>query len=431
MSTPSALLDAASTERAFPSSSGEMFGSYFAEPHTWSFKKGDLLDARARRIFEGTALAVSVDAYPFHMPLQAKAGPCVTADGHQMLMMSSYDYLGLIGDPRIDGAAQRAIARYGTSTSGARLLTGTLDIHAEMERDLAAFKGTEAALTVSSGYMANLAVIYGLFGPSDRVILDEFCHRSLMDACRMAGVQVQKFKHNDPSAVRAELEKPTTANRTLIISDGVFSMDGDVCILPELIALKKEFGCFLLMDEAHASGVLGATGRGTDEHFGIDTGEVDLWTGSLAKSIPSTGGFVACSREIAIFLQHASSPYIFSAALSAASVAAITTGLAILAEEPHRVATIQRNGDFLREGLRSLGYDTGLSTTAVIPVILRDEAQTALFARRLRNHGIIAAPVMFPAVAQGVARLRLCVTAAHTLDHLSFVLDAFSQLRQN
>ncbi len=279
--------------------------------------------------------------------------------------------------------------------------------------------------------MANLAVIYGLFGPSDRVILDEFCHRSLMDACRMAGVQVQKFKHNDAAAVRAELEKPTTANRTLIISDGVFSMDGDVCILPELIALKKEFGCFLLMDEAHASGVLGATGRGTDEYFGIDTNDVDLWTGSLAKSIPSTGGFVACSREIAIFLQHASSPYIFSAALSAASVAAVSTGLAILAEEPHRVATIQRNGDFLREGLRSLGYDTGLSTTAVVPVIMRDEAQTALFARQLRNHGIIAAPVMFPAVAQGVARLRLCVTAAHTLDHLSFVLDAFSQLRQN
>ncbi len=431
MNTPSALLDAAATERAFPSSSGEMFGDYFAERRNWSFKKGDLLDARARRIFENTALAVSVDAYPFHMPLQAKAGPCVTADGHEMLMMSSYDYLGLIGDPRIDGAAREAISRYGTSTSGARLLTGTLDVHAEMEHELAAFKGTEAALTVSSGYMANLAVIYGLFGPSDRVVLDEFCHRSLMDACRMAGVQVQKFKHNDVAAVRAELEKSTTANRTLIISDGVFSMDGDICILPELIALKKEFGCFLLMDEAHASGVLGARGRGTDEHFGIETSEVDLWTGSLAKSIPSTGGFVACSREVAIFLQHASSPYIFSAALSAASVAAVATGLAILAEEPERVTRIKRNGDFLREGLRSLGYDTGLSETAVIPVILRDEAQTALFARRLRNHGIIAAPVMFPAVAQGVARLRLCVTAAHTLDHLSFVLDAFSQLRQD
>ncbi len=414
--------------RKFSSSSGQMFQDYFTPGRTWSFKKTDLLDTRARRVFEGTALACAVDAYPFHMPLEAKAGPCVTADGHQMLMMSSYDYLGLIGDSRIDKAAMEAIMRYGTSTSGARLLTGTLDIHRHMEADLAAFKGTEDALTFSSGYMANLGVIYGLFGPSDRIIIDELCHRSLLDACRMAGVQIQRFRHNDPQSARDELQKPNTANRTLLISDGVFSMDGDICCLPDLVALKKEFGCFLLMDEAHASGVLGATGRGTDEHFGIPTGDVDIWTGSLAKSIPASGGFAAVSQEVAIFLQHASSPYIFSAAMAASSVAAITTGLAILREEPERVALLKRNSDFLRNGLRSLGYDTGLSETAVIPVILKDEATTALFARKLRNFGIVAAPVMFPAVAQGAARLRLCVTAAHTLEHLDFVLDAFSQL---
>ena len=412
----------------FSSSSGKMFGSYFAPGRSWSFKKTDLLDTRARRVFENTALACAYDAYPFHMPLEAKAGPCVTADGHEMLMMSSYDYLGLIGDPRIDEAAMQAIMRYGTSTSGARLLTGTLDIHRKMELDLAAFKGTEDALTFSSGYMANLGVIYGLFGSSDRVIIDELCHRSLLDACRMSGVQLQRFRHNDPQSLRDELKKPSTANRTLIVSDGVFSMDGDICCLPELIALKKEFGCYLLMDEAHASGVLGATGRGTDEHFGVATGDVDIWTGSLAKSIPSSGGFVAVSQEVAIFLQHASSPYIFSAAMAASSVAAIATGLAILKDEPERVATVKRNGDFLRAGLHRLGYDTGLSETAVVPVILKDEQTTALFARRLRDFGIIAAPVMFPAVAQGAARLRLCVTAAHTVAQLEFVLDAFRQL---
>ncbi len=415
----------------FASSSGEMFGDYFAKQTSWSFKKTGLLDARARRIFEGTALAVASDAYPFHMPLEAKAGPCVIADGHQMLMMSSYDYLGLIGDPRIDRAATDAIHQYGTSTSGARLLTGTLDVHRRMEMELAAFKGTEDAVTVSSGYMANLAVIYGLFGPSDRVIIDELCHRSLLDACRMAGVQLQRFRHNDPQSAREELQKPTTANRTLLVSDGVFSMDGDICCLPELIALKKEFGCFLLMDEAHASGVLGATGRGTDEHFGVATEDVDIWTGSLAKSIPASGGFAAVSQEVAIFLQHASSPYIFSAAMAPSSVAAIRTGLSILRDEPERVAMIQRNGDFLRAGLQELGYDTGLSETAVIPVILKEETTTALFARKLRDFGIIAAPVMFPAVAQGQARLRLCVTAAHTLEQLSFVLDVFRQMKQN
>ena len=278
--------------------------------------------------------------------------------------------------------------------------------------------------------MANLGAIYGLFGPGDRVIIDEFCHRSLHDACRMTGVQVQRFRHNDAQSARDELQKPNRANRTLIISDGVFSMDGDICCLPELVALKHEFNCFLLIDEAHASGVLGATGRGTDEHFNIPTHEIDIWTGSLAKSIPSNGGFIACSQEVGIFLQHASSPYIFSAAMTAASVAAISTGLTILAEEPQRVARLKANGDYLRAGLQRLGFDTGLSETAVIPVILNDEARTALFARRLRDHGIIAAPVMFPAVAQGAARLRLCVTAAHTSEHLDFVLEVFGKMAE-
>jgi glycine C-acetyltransferase len=208
-------------------------------------------------------------------------------------------------------------------------------------------------------------------------------------------------------------------------------MDGDICCLPDLIALKKEFGAFLLIDEAHASGVLGATGRGTDEHFSISTSEVDIWTGSLAKSIPSSGGFAAVSQEVAIFLQHASSPYIFSAAMTAASVAAISTGLAILRDEPQRVDRLRANGAFLRKGLAELGYDTGLSQTAVVPVILKDEQRTALFARRLRDFGIIAAPVMFPAVAQGQARLRLCVTAAHNTPQLEFVLDVFRQLAAN
>jgi glycine C-acetyltransferase len=405
-----------------------MFNDYFSQPHNWSFKKNGLLDARARRIFETTAMGVAADAYPFHMPLEAKAGPCVQADGHDMLMMSSYDYLGLIGHPRIDAAAKAAITRYGTSTSGARLLTGTLDIHSQVERDLAAFKGTEAALTFSSGYMANLGLITGLFGPADRIIIDNLCHRSLLDACKMAGVQIQRFRHNDPESLREEIKKGPPANRTVIISDGVFSMDGDICCLPDLIAIKKEFGCFLFIDEAHASGVIGATGRGTDEHFGVDTSEVDLWSGSLAKSIPSVGGFVACSQEVAIFLQHASSPYIFSAAMAASAVAAISEGLAILKDEPQRVARLKANGDYLRSGLQNLGYDIGLSTTAIIPVVLHDEIQTALFARKLRNHGIIAAPVMFPAVAQGIARLRLCVTAAHTREQLDFVLEAFAQL---
>jgi 8-amino-7-oxononanoate synthase len=406
-----------------------MFQNYFASNREDSYKKRDLIDARARRIFENTALACSMDAYPFQASLSTRSGPVVEMDGHKMLMLSSYDYLGLIGHPRVDEAAIAAIRKYGTGTGGARLLTGTLDLHRELEEAVARFKGTEAAITFTSGYAANLAVIGALFGPADRVIADAFSHRSLMDACRLAGVPVQTFAHNDPASLRHQLEKETGANRTLIISDGVFSMDGDIGCLPDLIALKKEFNCFLLMDESHASGVSGERGRGTDEHFGVPTADVDIWTGSLAKAIPSSGGFVAVSQRLAIFLQHASAPFIFSGAMAAPVAAASCEALKILQEEPERVARLQANALFLRGGLQSLGYDTGLSETAVIPVMLHDDARTALFARKLRDYGILVSPVMFPAVAQGSARLRLCVTAAHTEEHLQFALDVFEKMR--
>ncbi|MBS1804509.1 MAG: aminotransferase class I/II-fold pyridoxal phosphate-dependent enzyme [Acidobacteria bacterium] len=416
-------------KRDFPSSSGQMFEDFFRSGRNDAYKKSDLIDARARRLFENTALACSLDAYPFQAPLSTRSGPIVEMNGHRMLMLSSYDYLGLIGDPRVDEAAIAALRKYGTGTGGVRLLTGTLELHQELEEALAEFKGTESAITFTSGYAANLAVISALFGPADRVIADSLSHRSLMDACRLAAVQVQKFEHNDMASLRHELKNGPEANRTLIISDGVFSMDGDICPLPELIAIKKEFGCFLLMDESHASGVLGKHGRGTDEHFGVSTDDVDIWTGSLAKAIPSNGGFVAVSRRLAIFLQHASAPFIFSGALAAPAAAAVCETLRILKQEPERVARLRANAAFLRDGLRNLGYDTGLSQTAVIPVMLYDDAKTALFARKLRDYGILVSPVLFPAVAQGAARLRLCVTAAHTTKNLEFALDVFEKMR--
>jgi 8-amino-7-oxononanoate synthase len=413
----------------FPSSSGSQFGEYFHDTKEWSFRKKDLMDARARRLFESTALACAVDAYPFQIPLEGKSGPCVQADGQTMLMLSSYDYLGLIGDSRVDAAAIEAIKKYGTGTGGVRLLTGTIDLHRDMERELAAFKGTEEVISFSSGYLANLAVISALFGPADRVIADALSHRSLVDACKLAGVQIQRFKHNDPESLRQEIEAPNDANRTLIISDGVFSMDGDICRLPEIVALKKEYECFLLMDESHSFGVLGQNGRGCDEQFGIAPTDVDIWTGSLAKAIPSNGGFAAVSQELAIFLQHAAAPYIFSAALCPAAVAAVIESVAILRAEPQRVTCMKANADFLRNGLKSLGYDTGFSETPVIPVVLKEDRITAMFARKLRDYGILTTPVLFPAVAQGTSRLRLCVTAAHTRQQLEFALDVFDKLR--
>jgi 8-amino-7-oxononanoate synthase len=415
--------------RIFSTGAGDLFNGFFESGRKWHFQKEDLIDGRARRVFEMMGQACEFSVYPYQLPLEARSGPWVKAEGREFLMLSSYDYLGLIGDLRVDEAAIEAIRKYGTGTGGVRMLTGTIDLHHEMERDVAAFKGKAEAITFSSGYLANLAVIASLLTPQDRVILDALSHRSLVDACRLAGVPLQRFRHNDMDSLRNELSSGAPANRTLIVADGVFSMDGDICRLPDLVELKREFDCFLMIDESHASGVLGLNGRGTDEHFGIPTDEVDIWSGSLAKAIPSNGGFVAVSQELAIFLQHSAAPFIFSAALAPPSVAAVRASLAILKSEPERVARIQRNSEFLRDGLRALGYNTGHSETAIIPVILNDEATAALMAGRLRELGIFVTPILFPAVPMGSARLRLCVTAAHSLEDLEFAIDGFRQIR--
>lgn len=416
--------------RLFTSSSGGIFNGFFANRKSSNYHKHNLVDGRARRVFDMMAAACDAGVYPYQMALQTRTGPTVKAEDREMLLFSSNDYLGLVGDPRIDEAAIDAIRKYGTGTGGSRMLTGTIDLHHEMEYDLAAFKGTAEAITFTSGYMANLAVVSALLTPQDRVILDSLSHRSLVDACRLAGVPLQRYAHNDMTSLRHELETRTTANRTLIVADGVFSMDGDICRLPEVVELKKEFGCYLMIDDAHATGVLGKTGRGTDEHFGMAATDVDIWTGTLAKAIPSSGGFAAVSQEVGIYLQHAGAPFIFSTALNPSAAAVVRAGLAIIREEPERVARLNWNAKFLRDGLKELGYDVGASETPIIPVILREEAAAALFAGALRDRGLMVTAVTFPAVPMGSARLRVCMTAGHTQENLEYALSVFRDLRQ-
>jgi 8-amino-7-oxononanoate synthase len=412
-----------------PTAAGGLFRGFFATEKSRTFDRASLIDSRARRLFDMTRRACEAGVYPFQLPLEGRSGAWVQAEGERLLMLSSYDYLGLIGDPRVDQAAIEAVQKYGTGTGGVRMLTGTIDLHHQMERELATFKGMAETISFSSGYLANLAVMSSLLSPLDRVLIDSYAHRSLVDACRLTGVPMIRFAHNDCASLRQELESGECSGRTLIVADGVFSMDGDICPLPELVAIKKEFGCYLMIDEAHAFGVLGRTGRGTDEHFGVSPSEVDIWTGSLAKAIPSNGGFAALSQELAIYMQHAAAPFIFSAALCPAAVAAVRESLAILESEPERVARLKGNADYFRDGLRDLGYNVGSSETPIIPVILGDEATTTLFAGSLRSLGILVTPVLFPAVPQGAARLRLCVTGGHTAEDLEFALKAFRKLR--
>ncbi len=381
---------------------------------------GSLLDhAPVRRWFEIFRTGLPESLYTFQLPLARRAGPESGALGHDIVMFSTYSYLGLIGHPRIERAVGEAVARYGTSTGGVRLLTGTLELHLELERELAAFLRRPAAATFASGYDANIAAITALFGPDDHVILDQYAHQSIQDGVRMAGCKNRRFRHNDMEDLRRRLRQARSrgAERVLIAVDAVFSMDGDQAPLADLVDIKREFDAFLLVDEAHSLGAIGATGRGICEEQGVDPDGVDILTGSLSKAIPSSGGFVAGSPALKVYIQHGSAPYIFSAALTPPNAAAVLEALRIVDDEPQRMPRLHENARRLKEGVRALGFDCGRSESPVVPLILGDEWRAYRWARQLLAENVFVSAVTFPAVSPGQARLRLCATAAHEPEH--------------
>jgi 8-amino-7-oxononanoate synthase len=407
------------------------FGGYFdGRPVDELIQPGSLLDRPAvRQWFELFHRGLPHSLYTYQLPLSRAARPESAAFDRELLMFSSYSYLGLIGDPRVTAAAEAAVRQYGTSTGGVRLLTGTLQIHHELEQELAEFLGVEAASVFSSGYDANIAAITSLFGPGDWAILDQYAHRSIQDGCRMAGCDVRPFRHNDLGDLERRLRqaKNRGVERVLIAVDGVFSMDGDQAPLAGIIALKEKYGAFLLLDEAHALGAVGATGRGTCEVQGVDPGAIDLITGSLSKGIPSSGGFIAGAHPVKIFIQHGSAPYIFSAALTPANAAAALAGIRILREEPTLMERVRQNAARLQEGLTARGLDAGASSSPVVPLILGDEWRAYHWARGMLGQGVFVSAVVFPAVAPGMARLRLCATAAHEPEHFDRLFDAIDR----
>ena len=370
---------------------------------------------------------VNNEVYSFQQTLMGKSGPEVFSNNREMYMLSSYDYLGLLGHPHIENGSINAIKKYGTGTGGARMLAGTNQLHRQLETKIAAFKGKEAALTFSSGYMANIAVINGILQKSDRVIVDESIHRSLMDALSMAQVPFEKCRHNDMEHLNALLEKPSAAKKTFIIIEGIYSMEGDLCPLPEIVALKKKHNAYLILDESHSFGVLGENGRGVDEHFGISPDEIDIYTSALSKAIPASGGFIACSLQTVIFLQHAATPFLFSGAMPPANAGAALAALEVLETEgPERIKKVFENTAYLKKHLTRLGYNTGVTKSPIIPVIIGHTEKTLALAAKLYELGILANPVIFPAIPPGGDRLRLCVTAAHTKHILDEIIFAFS-----
>ncbi len=366
------------------------------------------------------------------MPLSRAAGPESEALGTGFVMFSSYSYLGLIGHPRLATAVKEAVERYGTSTGGVRLLTGTLQLHLELERALADFLGHEATATFASGYDANVAAITSLFGPDDLALLDQYAHQSIQDGVRMAGCRTHRFRHNDMADLERRLRQARNKGegRILVAVDSVFSMDGDEAPLADLIALKDRYGAFLLVDEAHSIGAVGATGRGICEAQDIDPTSIDILTGSLSKAIPSSGGFVAGSLPLRIYIQHGSAPYIFSAAMTPANAAAALEAIRIIQDEPQHVRRLHENSRRLRDGLRELGLPTGPSTTPVIPVLLGDEWRAYHWARQLLARGVFVSAVTYPAVSPGLARLRLCATAAHRPEQFDRLFEGLAACRR-
>ncbi|SDS32373.1 aminotransferase class I/II-fold pyridoxal phosphate-dependent enzyme [Actinoplanes derwentensis] len=350
--------------------------------------------------------------------------PYVGFEGSRYLMMSGYSYLGLAGDPRVKEAAKVAVDQYGTGAHGVRALAGSLPLHEELEAAVARFLGREAAMVFGSGYAANVGTVGALVGPGDTVLIDKLDHASIVDGCQLSGATVTRFRHNDPEHLDRRLTDAKGTGLKLVIVDSVYSMDGDVAPLPELRKVCDAHGALLMVDEAHALGVIGATGRGIEEHFGDNT-LVDVKLGTLSKAIPATGGWVAGPQALIDHLRFNARPFLFSAALAPAQAGAALESLRVLDLEPHRVTHIQRESARLRQTLNAAGIDTGTSETAVIPIIAGSDEKAYDLATACRKAGVIGLPVVSPAVPNTQARLRIAVTARHSAEDLDVAAAGF------
>jgi 8-amino-7-oxononanoate synthase len=388
-------------------------------------------DAVTRRIRFFTEREMKLrdnDLYFYNQPVEEiKGGSRVIVKGREMGMYASYSYLGLIGHPRINAAAKAAIDKFGTGTNGVRLLAGTLTVHTELEETIAAFKHTEAAVTYSSGYVTNLTVLSTLMGRGDYVISDKLNHASIVDGCLMSGAEFRRFKHNDMAELDSRLKQVPADVTKLVVADAVFSMDGDVLDLPRTVELCRKYNAWLMVDEAHSVGVLGKTGRGIEEHFGLGD-VVDIKMGTLSKTIPSVGGYVAGKKEFVQFLRHASRAFIFSAALPPAQAAAASESFKVILDEPWRIEKVNANGVQFINGLKNAGFDTLLTTTAIVPVLCGSDESAYKLTQVCQYRDLFVLPVVSPAVPEGLARLRATVTAAHEpeeIEHaLGVIIDA-------
>ncbi|MBE0409236.1 MAG: aminotransferase class I/II-fold pyridoxal phosphate-dependent enzyme [Anaerolineales bacterium] len=367
------------------------------------------------------------DLYYYNLPVQElKGGARVIVNGNEMGMYASYSYLGLVGHPRINAAAIAAIERFGSGTHGVRTLAGSLTIHKELEETIAEFKGTEAAITYSSGYATNLSVISSLVGRGDYVISDKLNHASIVDGCLMSGAKFLRFRHNDMEALEDRLKQVPNGAAKLVVSDAVFSMDGDIIDFPKTVELCRKYNAWLMIDEAHSLGVLGNTGRGIEEHFGMKD-VIDIKMGTLSKTIPSVGGYIAGKFDLIDYLRHVSRAYIFSAALPPAQAAAANAAFKVILDEPWRIEKLTTNTKQFIGGLQERGFDTMLTETAIVPVLCGSDEVAFAMTGTAHQSGVFVLPVVSPAVPPGLARLRATVTAAHEPDEIDYAMNVIEE----
>ena len=386
----------------------------------------DVIVRRMQAMLERVATLKENDLYFYNQPIsELHGGARVVVNGREMGMYASYSYLGLVGHPRINAAAKAAVDKYGTGTHGVRTLAGSLTIHQELEETIAEFKHAEAAITYSSGYVTNLTVISTLMGRGDYVFSDKINHASIVDGCIMSGAKFRRFRHNDMAQLEKMLSQAPADAGKMVVADAVFSMDGDIIDFPKVVELCQKYDAWLMIDEAHSTGVLGKTGRGIEEHFDMP-GVIDIKMGTLSKTIPSVGGYVAGKKDLITFLRHASRAYIFSAALPPAQAAAANEAFKVILDEPWRVEKLNANTEQFITGLQARGFDTMNTVTAIVPVLCGEDDTAFALTRYAQRHDVFMLPVVSPAVPVGLARLRATVLAAHEPDEIEYAMDVLA-----
>ncbi|MEA2009046.1 MAG: aminotransferase class I/II-fold pyridoxal phosphate-dependent enzyme [Chloroflexota bacterium] len=389
--------------------------------------KEERLFQRFNPLFELLENAKADGTYFYNQPIQKFLdNGKVIVNGKEMGMYASYGYLGLLNHPRINAAARREIEKFGTGTHGVRTLAGTLPIHNELEQTIADFKHTDASITYSSGYVTNLTVISTLLGRHDYVFSDKLNHASIVDGCALSGAQFKRFRHKDMKHLERRLKDAPPESNKLVIVDAVFSMDGDIIDLPSMVKLCEKYDAWLMVDEAHSVGMLGKTGRGIEEYFGLEN-VADLKMGTLSKTIPSVGGYVAGGEKLIEMLRIASRAYIFSAALPPAQAAAANEAFKVILDEPERIEKLTANTKQFISGLQACGFNTLYTETAIVPVICGSIEKALLTTKYAHENGVFVLPVISPAVPPGLERLRATVTAAHDPEEIDRAIEVIHQ----